>query len=202
MMEAEQTNPNDHYSDDEIDLKEFFGLLWGGKKLIILITSIVASCSVLYALTLTNYYKSEAILNLTGTTNSSLSMASRLGGLASMAGISLPTSNVENKGALVLETIKSRVFLKHLITFDKVLPSLMAVKTFDAKNKILIFDADTYDTKSNTWVGNVDPPYQSTPSFQQAYERYRSIVNASQHIKTKFITISGLIFLNNSDRLL
>ena len=96
----------------------------------------------------------------------------------------------------MLATIKSRVFLKHLITFDKVLPSLMAVKTFDAKNKILIFDEDTYNTKSNTWVVNVDPPYQSAPSVLEAYWQYISAVNVSQdhvsslNLKTGFINIS------------
>ena len=140
MKEPEQTNQNYPYPEDEIDLKELFSVLWTGKKLIMLITSVFAVCSVWYALNLTNHYKSEAILSLTGTTNSSLSMPSGLGGLAAIAGIRLPTSSSGNKGALVLATISSRAFLEHLIAFEKVLPSLMAAKTFDAKNQILIID--------------------------------------------------------------
>ena len=36
--------------DDEIDLKELFGVLWAGKVLIVAITAVFAIGSVLYAL--------------------------------------------------------------------------------------------------------------------------------------------------------
>ena len=32
MRESEQMNPNDPYSDDEIDLKEFLQVSWEGKS--------------------------------------------------------------------------------------------------------------------------------------------------------------------------
>ena len=76
MKELEQTNQNYPYPEDEIDLKELFSVLWAGKKLIMLITSVFAVCSVWYAISLTNHYKSEAILSLKGSTNSSLSLMS------------------------------------------------------------------------------------------------------------------------------
>ena len=59
MTPPEQTNPNHNYPSDEINLKELWDVLWGGKKLIILITAFFAICSVFYASNLTNYYKSE-----------------------------------------------------------------------------------------------------------------------------------------------
>ena len=72
--------------DDEIDLKELFSVLWKAKILIIVITSFFALSSVLYALSLTNFYKSEAILNVADQSNAR-SALSGMGGLASMAGI-------------------------------------------------------------------------------------------------------------------
>ena len=62
MMEPDQTNQSFTIQDDKIDLRELFGLLWEGRKLIILITCVFALCSIVYALSLNNYYKSEAIL--------------------------------------------------------------------------------------------------------------------------------------------
>ena len=42
MTESDQKNLQDPYLfDDEIDLRELFNVMWEGKKLIILITSVV-----------------------------------------------------------------------------------------------------------------------------------------------------------------
>jgi len=63
MIESDKKNFNDsHLYDEEIDLKELFNVVWEGKTLIILITSIVAMFSVVYALMLTNIYRLESIL--------------------------------------------------------------------------------------------------------------------------------------------
>ena len=48
--------------DDEIDLKELFGVLWAGKVLIVAITAVFAIGSVLYALSIPNQYKATALL--------------------------------------------------------------------------------------------------------------------------------------------
>ena len=48
--------------DDEIDVRELFGLLWSGKIKIIVITSMFALISVFYALSVPNQYKATALL--------------------------------------------------------------------------------------------------------------------------------------------
>ena len=48
--------------DDEIDLRELFGVLWSGKIKIIAITAIFAVGSVFYALSVPNQYKATALL--------------------------------------------------------------------------------------------------------------------------------------------
>ena len=40
MTELDQTNPNNTFQDDKINLKELIDLIWGGRFLIILITSV------------------------------------------------------------------------------------------------------------------------------------------------------------------
>ena len=136
------------FNDDEIDLKELFNVLWKAKILIILITSFFALSSVLYALSLTNFYKSEAILSV-AEQSIDRNPLSGMGGLASMAGISLPSSG-EDKSEIAIKTIQSRAFLKHLITFENVLPSIMAAKSYDRKSKKILFDQEIYNENNLT----------------------------------------------------
>ena len=84
-------NSNDHYLDDEIDLRQLFQVLWEGKKLIILITAIVAISSIVYTLQLTNYYQSGAIMSVRNNAQSQ-GMLSQYSGVASIMGVNLQTS--------------------------------------------------------------------------------------------------------------
>ena len=64
MKQLDQTHPNNSFQDDTISLKELFGLLWKGRNLIILITSLFALGSIYYAWSLNDYYKSSASLSI------------------------------------------------------------------------------------------------------------------------------------------
>jgi uncharacterized protein involved in exopolysaccharide biosynthesis len=167
--------------DDEIDLKELFSVLWKAKILIIVITSFFALSSVLYALSLTNLYKSEAILSIAGESNPGASL-SGLGGLASMAGITLP-SNGENKSEIAIKTIQSRAFLKHLISFKNVLPSIMAAKSYDFQSKKIQFDPNIYNENNGMWV-------RTEPSYLEVYNTYLNQVSIFRDQTSNFITVS------------
>ena len=91
------------------------------------ITSLFAVFSVFYALSLPNYCKSESILVNAENTNQ-LNGLRGLSGLASIAGINLQNSR-QDKSIVIDETLKSRAFVKHLIEFDDILPSLMQQKS-------------------------------------------------------------------------
>ena len=84
MTELDKNNDK-HFFDDEIDIISLFKVLWEGKKTIILITSIIAVLSVIYSLSLSNYYRSESIL--VGAEPSNNSSLSQYSGLASLAGV-------------------------------------------------------------------------------------------------------------------
>ena len=58
-----QRGPNDSYPpEDEIDLRELFGLLWAGRVLICGVTAAAAVISVAVALSKTEIYRAEAML--------------------------------------------------------------------------------------------------------------------------------------------
>jgi len=174
--------------DDEIDLKELFSVLWKAKILIIVITSFFALSSVLYALSLTNFYKSEAILSVAGESNA-LGALSGMGGLASMAGITLPSSG-EDKSEIAIKTIQSRAFLKHLITFENVLPSIMATKSYDFQSKKIQFDPKIYNENNGVWVRQPKKNQQSKPSYLEAHETYLKQISVNKDKISNLITIS------------
>ena len=115
LRETENMQENKPYFDDEIDLRELFNVLWTAKKLIILITAIFAIGSVAYSLSLTNYYTSESLLIARDASERAKGL-SQLSGLAAMAGVNLGSSG-DNKVDQTIELIKSRRFVKHLMTF-------------------------------------------------------------------------------------
>ena len=174
--------------DDEIDLKELFSVLWKAKILIIVITSFFALSSVLYALSLTNFYKSEAILSVAGESNA-LGALSGMGGLASMAGITLPSSG-EDKSEIAIKTIQSRAFLEHLITFENVLPSIMATKSYDSQSKKIQFDPKIYNENNGEWVRKPSKNQQPKPSYLEAHKTYLNQVSISRDKISNLITIS------------
>ena len=136
MTQSEQSNLNDP-SFFEMNLRELIDILWNSKGIIILITSAFAILSVVYALSLTNIYRSDSVL--VGTGSQEVSPLSQYAGLASRAGFQLPSSGAD---AVIetIEMIQSRAFVKHLLTFENVLPALMATESYDAASQELNFD--------------------------------------------------------------
>ena len=87
MHDNHQTNYN-----DEIDLKELFFKLWKGKIYIILVTSMSIFIAIYYLQFAERKYTVEYNLKAVGEAENTPSF-SGLGGLASIAGIQLPTSS-------------------------------------------------------------------------------------------------------------
>ena len=178
---------NDDYPNDEIDLKEIIDALWQGKRLIILITAFFAVCSVIYSLSLKNYYISESILVARESQDSSI--LNQYAGLASIAGIGLPGSSGD-KVTEVMEIIKSREFVKHLMTFENVLPSMMAAKRFDSGSGELIYDKKLYDVKNKKWLSDQNDSKSIEPSYIEAHKAYQGMLSISRNKNTGLIYAS------------
>jgi uncharacterized protein involved in exopolysaccharide biosynthesis len=189
MIESDKMNFNDphHDDDDEINLRELINVLWAAKKAIILITAIFALGSVAYALSLTNYYKSESLL--IARSASETQGLSGLGGLAAMAGVNL-SSPGESKAAQMIELIKSRKFVKHLMTFDDILPSIMAAKSYDIASQELLFDKNLYDSETKIWKRKPNDNGLIIPSYLEVHQKYVGMMSISQDTRTGFISIS------------
>jgi LPS O-antigen subunit length determinant protein (WzzB/FepE family) len=191
MSEMNTVSQQPQYNDDEIDLKELFQALWTGKITIFLTTLLASSIAVAVALSMPNIYRSEALLAPVTSESGGLSgLASKFGGLASLAGVSLPGGGGGDKTTTGIEVLKSRAFFAQFMQNNEVLLPLMAAKGWDAVNNTLIFDANIYDVNTQQWVRDAKPPRQAEPSLQEAHEAFVKLLSVAQDKETGFVTIS------------
>ena len=179
------------YQDDEIDLRELFGIIWQGKWWIIAITFVFAVGSVIYSLSLPNIYKSEATLAPTEeASGGGLSqMAGQLGGLASLAGVNLGGGNTD-KTTIALEILKSRAFIKGFVEKYEILPELMAVEEWNRGSGV-VFNNELYNPDTKEWVREVEPPKQPEPSSWEYVKVFReSVLEVSKDDTTGLVTIA------------
>ncbi|MCS0024733.1 Wzz/FepE/Etk N-terminal domain-containing protein [Vibrio antiquarius] len=178
--------------DDEIDLVELFKALWGGKWIIIAITFIFAVGSVIYALSLPNIYKSDALLSPTERSNGGglSNMASQLGGLAALAGVNIGAGE-SSQTELAVQVMKSRRFVDTFIEKHNLLVSLVAVNGWDLTNDKLLFDEDLYDVNEDKWLREPDGLRGAKPTAQEAYEVFmKDVFDVSQDKESGLYTVS------------
>lgn len=170
MTEIDQTDSKKTSIDsDEIDIKELVGIFWEGKKIILFLSTLVAISAITFSLLLTNHYRSESILIFKDSKSSG--SLSQISGLASLAGIGIPNTGNQSMTE-VMEIIKSRNFVRHLLTFEEILPSLMAAKSYNISTKELLFDSEIYDAESKVWKREVSPNKPSEPTYLEVHKKY------------------------------
>tara|TARA_R110001599_G_scaffold3083_2_gene17219 strand:- start:328 stop:1410 length:1083 start_codon:yes stop_codon:yes gene_type:complete len=159
--------------EGEIELKELSDAIFQGKLTIIIITIIFSILSVIYAISLPNIYKSEALLapNIREQGGGLGALAGQFGGLASLAGINLGGGNYDKIG-YTLEVIRSRQFLYNFILQNDLKAPLLAAKGWNVETNTLVYDANLYNVKSGTWVRGENASMQSEPSLFKAYEQF------------------------------
>ncbi|WP_105265346.1 Wzz/FepE/Etk N-terminal domain-containing protein [Pseudoalteromonas sp. T1lg76] len=180
------------FVDDEIDLKELFLALWQGKWIIIGTTIIAAVISVVYALSLPNIYKSEALLapaedNQSGGLSG---LAGQFGGLASLAGVNLGSGSAD-KTTIALELLKSRSFIGEFVQEHNLKPVIMAANGWDQASNKIMYNPEVYDSEKGVWVREVKAPKQAEPSLLEVHGKFtKQFLNVSQDKETGLVTIS------------
>ena len=155
--------------EDEIDLLELIRTLLQSWKLIVGITIICTSLAVAYALHSPEVFKAETLLASAQEEKSGTSSLSQFGGLAAMAGISIPSgSNTEQ----VIATLESRRFLSLFINNNKLLPVLFE---------------DLWDVEKKAWIVESE---DDEPTEQKAIESFKGILSVDEDKKSSLITLS------------
>jgi uncharacterized protein involved in exopolysaccharide biosynthesis len=156
--------------EDEIDLLELIRTLLQAWKAIVGITILCTGLAVAYALYAPEVFKAETLLAPAQEEKSGASSSLRqFGGLAAMAGISIPSdSNVEQ----VVATLNSRKFLRTYINQNKLIPVL-----FDE-----IWDAD-----NQSWMV---PSVEDEPTEQKAIKSFKTCLSVDEDKNSGLITLS------------
>ncbi|MCU8044157.1 MULTISPECIES: Wzz/FepE/Etk N-terminal domain-containing protein [unclassified Shewanella] len=179
-------------SDDEIDLRELFSVIWQGKWLIIAITAVFAIGAVIFAIKQPNIYKSEALLAPASEEQGGglSALASQFGGLASLAGVNLSAKGSTDKTELAIQVLKSRQFTSDFIQRHNILADLMAAEKWDRDADKLIYDPKLYNEQTNTWVREAKVPFKPEPSMQEAYKVFSKMIAVNKAKETGMVTIS------------
>ncbi|WP_049884483.1 Wzz/FepE/Etk N-terminal domain-containing protein, partial [Vibrio parahaemolyticus] len=184
--------PNPQQGGDEIDLRELFKALWKGKWIVIATTFVFAVSAVLYALSLPNIYKADALLAPAESSNGGglSKMAGQLGGLAALAGVNLGASE-SSQTDLAVQVMKSRQFVEAFIKKHDLLVPLMAAKDWDLTNNKLILDEELYNPTTGEWLREPNGLRGTTPTAQEAFEVFsKEILNISQDKESGLYTVS------------
>ena len=184
MSASTEKSLEDGSYKDEITLRELISVLWGGRILIFCVTTVVAIASIIISLSITNVYTSESVLVNRDKQDSPMSNFS---GLASLAGVDLSAQGASlNK---VMGIIESREFVKHLITFDNVLPSLMAAQSYNANTREIIFDDEIYNHETKSWVRDAPANRGVVPSYIEAHKEYSEMISMTKDRLTGHVSL-------------
>jgi len=175
--------------EDEIDLYELFHVLWYKKFYIGVITTIFIIVSVIYAVMSPNIYKSEAIMMPVETNSGMNGMLGQYSGIASMAGLSLPSESGTKSQEAIARIRSFEFFSNHFLPFIN-LQDLIAIKKWNQVSNILIYYEDDFNSELNKWVRKVKPPRSLIPSSQEAYLTYKDTMNIVEDKKTSFVSLS------------
>ncbi len=166
--------------ENEIDLRELIKILWQGKFWVIGTTFIAAVISVVIALGMPNIYRASALL--TTDARDVLPPAAQLGGLAGLAGISLPAGEASEK-AIGIAKLRSRRFIADFMERHNIFPELMAASAYNINTGELAYDPTIFDPETRIWT-------RGKPSSQEAFLYMVPILGIAEDNETGFVTVS------------
>lgn len=187
--------------DDEIDLAELFSVLARRKWFIFLFSFAAMLFAALIALQLPNQYQAKVLMVPVNTGSSSglSGLASKYGGLASMAGIDLPSSQGD-LSQQAISVLKSRKFINDFIISNKLKPVLFQEswdqehQAWKEKKPGLIDEVKASLGVSNPSQVSYEGQEQlaaGEPSLWQAYKLFSTeVMSVSEDKKSSAITLS------------
>lgn len=189
MQESNINSYKTTNNDDEIDILEILYILIHGKWIIASITIVMCIFSIFYSLSLPNIYESKALLAPVNSSSKISSSLQNYSGIASLAGISLPSSSDDSNATKALKKIKALSFFENSLLPNIYLPELMAVKSWNHNDNTLQFDQNIFNNASKTWTREVSFPYKQVPSPQESFIKFQENMSISEDLKTGFVTL-------------
>ena len=181
---------NESQYDDEIDLRELFGVLWAGKVKIIAITAMFAVASVIYALSVPNQYKATALLAPAQSDGGGLSGAlGQLGGLASLAGVSLGGGE-SGEAQIAQEIMKSWSYIEGFIADNNIAVEVYAAEGWSKESNTLQINNDAYDVEANKWLLEDESGAIKPPNSWQLFQAFSGMLSVSEDKNSGLVSVS------------
>ncbi len=162
-------NNQDEYSEDEINLLDYWRVIWKRKVLIISVIFLTTLISTIFSLYATEIFQTTAIISPVredkGGGGMSL-LSQQFGGLGNIAGISLPSSK---SAAEIINLLKSNMIREKMIEKYNLLPVLFS---------------ENWDKEKKEWVNK-------PPTMWDGIRALNSIINVNNNVKADTITVSA-----------
>ncbi len=168
---------------------DLLNLFWEKKVFILILSSIFAVSSVIFALSIPDKYTSYTLVMPKESQSQNSSMTSGLGNIARLTGVPIQ-NNETDKSRLGIEILKSRNFVSNFINNRDIKIDLMASNGWNRKENILNYDSRLFDQNTKNWI-NVNKKDSKEPTLQEAYKFWmESVFEINKDKATGFITIS------------
>ena len=147
--------------------------------------------AIIYSLALPNIYQSRALLSPMegqGGINQALGNYS---GIASFAGINLPTQDSDSNAVKSIQKLNSLSFFEENILPNIFLPDLMAIESWDRTSNDISYNKKIYNDTTQTWVRDIKYPQTQMPSAQESFRVFiKDNLFVSKDMDTGFVTIA------------
>jgi len=187
---VENNIQNNTQYEDEMDLRELFGVLWAGSRKIIAITVLFGIVSIIYALSVPNQYKATVLLAPAQSDNSDLSGAlGQLGGLASLAGVSIGGGE-SSEAQRAQAVMKSWSFIEDFINDNDLAVQLSAIQGWNKGTNELQINDDVYDTENKQWLTENEFGVKGPPSSWNLFQAFSRRLAVSEDNKLGLVSVS------------
>lgn len=173
--------------DEEVNVKDLLLFLWSNKKQIIFINLFFIILGFWISIKSPNIYQSTAVVS---PVNQSSQNLSQYAGLASIAGISLPSSGGSNQIEIGVEMLKSFSFFNDFVDRRDLFLPIVASNGWIKETNQLTYDNDIYDQKLKKWVFDEEFASNGRPSYQYAHREFMKNLTIQQDKKKGLIEIS------------
>lgn len=175
--------------DDEIDLRELFGVLWAHRIKIISITTFFAAVAIIYSLSMPNQYKATVLLAPAQSEGALSGTLGQLGGLATLAGVNIGVSE-SSESQIAQEIMKSWSFVEGFIDDNDLAVQVYAAEGWSKESNELKIDQDAYDSQSKKWLVENDSGVVGPPSSWELFKVFSERVAVSEDMKTGLVSVS------------
>jgi capsular polysaccharide biosynthesis protein len=182
MIQNTEQSKNGYSYEDEVDLLKIIRVIFNSWKIIFSTVIFCSFIAIAYSLSMPNIYQSQSTLVTHQSASNTSNTLQGYSGIASLAGISVPSQGLENNSAKAKAKLVSFSFFKDNILPNIFLPSLMALEYWDSSTNTLLYDLDIYDASIGSWANSI-------PSAQDSYKAFIGHMSLSENNENGFITL-------------